>query len=326
MPLVRKQKELARDLAATLTFEPLSARPLRSVVAQLPALLAADSACAFLVRERNLEFFHGANMPAGIRPAYARWLLSAPPRFANYDPDAPDRRQRNVVLRTHEIRALVNRGAPPVVSKFLPRFAISECAQMRVLVCDGPLLLAWAGVLRVGKFSREDVRLFQTLVVPLQRRLAIERRLGEAQARAIDLGVAVEEVPAAVFVLGARGSVLHANAAGRALLDQDRTAVEAQLATGLGVRSANIDADLRLAVVQRPADPAPRVAAARIRWHLTPRQSQVLRHLASGLSNRAIAAELACAESTVELHVTALLEKSLCESRAQLVARLWSGG
>lgn len=325
MPLGRKQKELARDLAATLTFEPLSARPLRSVVAQLPALVSADSACAFLVRERNLDFFHGANMPAGIRPAYARWLLTAPPRFANYDPEAPDRRQRNLVLRTREIRHLVDRGAPPVVSRFLPRFAISECDQMRALVCEGPLLLAWVGVLRAGKFSREEARLLQKLVAPLQRRLAIERRLGDAQARAIDLGVAVEEIPAAVFVLGVRGSVLHANAAGRAFLDSDRAAVEQQLASGVGVHSANIDADLRLAVVQRPADPAPRVAAATVRWHLTPRQSQVLKYLASGLSNRTIAAELACAESTVELHVSALLEKSLCESRAQLVAKLWSG-
>jgi len=326
VPLGRNQKELARDLAATLTFEPLSARPLRQVVAQLPALVGADAACAFLVRERHLEFFHGASMPAGIRPAYARWLLTAPPRFANYDPDAPDRRQRNLVLRTHEIRALVNRGAPPVVSRFLPPFAISESDQMRVLVCDGPVLLAWVGVLRARKFAREEARVFQRLVAPLQRRLAIERRLGDAQARAIELGVAVEEVPAAVFVLGARGSVLHANAAGRALLDSDRTGTEQQLASGLGVQSANIDADLRLAVVQRPADPSPRVAAARVRWHLTPRQSQVLRHLASGLSNRAIAIELGCAESTIELHVSALLQKSLCESRAQLVARLWSGG
>ena len=44
-----------------------------------------------------------------------------------------------------------------------------------------------------------------------------------------------------------------------------------------------------------------------------------------GMSNRAVAAELGCSESTVELHVTALLDKSQSESRSQLVARLWSG-
>ncbi|MCA1828795.1 MAG: LuxR C-terminal-related transcriptional regulator, partial [Myxococcales bacterium] len=43
-------------------------------------------------------------------------------------------------------------------------------------------------------------------------------------------------------------------------------------------------------------------------------------------SNRRVAASLGCSESTVELHVTALLEKAGCESRAQLVARVWGGG
>jgi DNA-binding CsgD family transcriptional regulator len=320
-----RPQALARELAATLDSQPLSTRPLRGVVSELPRLLSADGACAFLVRERHLEFFHGAQMPAGIRPAYESWLATAPPRFANYNPDAPDEQQRNVVLRTHEIRELVRRGAPPVVTKFLPRFAISESDQMRVLICEGGSLLSWVGVLRARKFTREEARIFSLLVGPLQRRLAIEHRLGEAQSRAVELGGALEDVPAAAFVLGRSNGVLHANAAGRALLDRERKSVEEQLASGQGVQLASIDADLKLAIVQRPADPAPRVAAARVRWYLTARQAEVLRQLAYGLSNRAIAAELHCAESTVELHVTALLEKSLCESRAHLVARLWSG-
>ena len=37
---------------------------LRSLVAELPRLLSADGACAFRVRERHLDFFHGAQMPA----------------------------------------------------------------------------------------------------------------------------------------------------------------------------------------------------------------------------------------------------------------------
>ena len=55
-------------------------------------------------------------------------------------------------------------------------------------------------------------------------------------------------------------------------------------------------------------------------WH-----PAVLQLVAQGMSNRAVAVNLECAESTVELHVTALLEKSHCDSRAHLVARLWSG-
>jgi DNA-binding CsgD family transcriptional regulator len=323
--LAKRPRALVKELAAALASQPLSARPLRSVVAELPRLLSADGACAFLVRERHLDFFHGVRMPAGIRPAYERWLSTAPQRFASYDPEAPDPRQRNLVLRTHEIREITRRGAPPVVTRFLPRFAISESDQMRVLVCEGASLLSWVGVLRAKKFTREEARLFSFLVGPLQRRLAIERRLGEAQSRALELGAALEDVPAAAFVQGLGGSIVHANAAGRALLDRERKLVEEQLASGQGVQRATIDADLKLAILQRPADPAPRVAAARVRWYLTARQAQVLGQLAYGLSNRAIAAALHCAESTVELHIGALLEKSLCESRAHLVARLWSG-
>jgi DNA-binding CsgD family transcriptional regulator len=320
-----RQRSRAKELAAALDYEPLSARPLRTLVAELPRLLSADAACAFRVRERHLDFFHGAQMPAGIRPAYETWLLTAPARHANYDPDAPEPAQRNLVLRTDEIRALARRGAPPVVRKFLPRFAISESDQMRVLVCEGPLLLAWVGVLRAGRFTREESRIFSLLVGPLQRRLALEQRLGEAQARALEIGAALEDVPAAAFLLGRSGSILHANAAGRALLDRERKSVEEQLASKVGMQVANVDTDLRLAILQRPADPAPRVAAARVRWYLTSRQAEVLQKLAYGLSNKTIAAELQCAESTVELHISALLEKSLCESRAHLVARLWSG-
>ncbi len=72
--------------------------------------------------------------------------------------------------------------------------------------------------------------------------------------------------------------------------------------------------------------PATAARAARLaREHaLTPRQTEVLAHVASGKPNKTIAADLGCGESTVELHMTALLDKLGCESRAQLVARFWT--
>jgi DNA-binding NarL/FixJ family response regulator len=72
-------------------------------------------------------------------------------------------------------------------------------------------------------------------------------------------------------------------------------------------------------------DVALRVARMARRHSLTPRQTEVLAHLAWGKANKAIAALLGCSESTVELHVTALLGKSGCEGRAELVARFWTG-
>jgi DNA-binding CsgD family transcriptional regulator len=271
-------------------------------------------------------------MPAGIKPAYQSWLLHAPKRFAACDPARPDPRQRNVALRSGDVLKLTGVAAPAVNRSFLPRFALSESDQLRVLVCDGPSLLGWVGALRAGPFSRDEQRLLAALTPALQKRLVLERRLDEAQLRADEIGGALEEVPAAAFVLGAAGSVLHANAAGRALLERDRKAVEDRLAAARkgkcpGAQMARLsdDGELHLAILLTRADPAPLVAVARLHWRLTPRQAQVLQLMARGMSNRAVGAELSCAESTVELHVTTLLEKSGCESRARLVARLWSG-
>lgn len=330
------QRQLARDLAAQLEQAPASARPLREVVLELPRLLQADQACAFLVcgegRARRLDFFHGARMPAGIRAAFARWLPAAPKRFSHYDPSLPDPRQRNRPLRTRDLEALTGRGPPAVVRSFLPRFGLSESDQLRVLLCEGSALLAWVGALRAGAFGRAEVRLLATIVPALQRRLLLERRLGEAQERAGEIGRALECVPAAALVLAAGGGILHANAAGRALLDSDRHAVEQRLALAqrgsrVSVQLARLDGDsgLQLAILEAGSDPAPLVTAARARWQLTPRQAQVLYLVGQGQSNRAVAASLRCSESTVELHVTALLSKAQCEGRAQLVARLWSG-
>jgi DNA-binding CsgD family transcriptional regulator len=76
--------------------------------------------------------------------------------------------------------------------------------------------------------------------------------------------------------------------------------------------------------VEAASHPAARLAASARSLGLTPRQEQVLGLLAQGLSNRAIAVELGCAEATVEVHVTALLRKSGCESRCEVMARVWS--
>src|SRR5207248_6015692 len=134
--------------------------------------------CAHLVRcdgpRRTLEFFHGARMPAGIRAAYARWLDNAPKNFAAYDPARPDPRQRNRALRSSDVQALVSRWPPPVVRNFLPKFALSESDQLRVLVCEGASLLAWVGAFRARPFRRGHVRLLDAIAPSLQRRLALE--------------------------------------------------------------------------------------------------------------------------------------------------------
>lgn len=60
------------------------------------------------------------------------------------------------------------------------------------------------------------------------------------------------------------------------------------------------------------------------RWGITPRQSAVLGLVAQGESNRTVAVRLGCSEKTVELHVSALLARTRCASRSQLVASFWT--
>jgi DNA-binding CsgD family transcriptional regulator len=56
-----------------------------------------------------------------------------------------------------------------------------------------------------------------------------------------------------------------------------------------------------------------------------PRQIDVLARIVRGYSNKEIAADLACAENTVEYHLTQLLRRTATSGRTQLAAWFWSG-
>lgn len=68
-----------------------------------------------------------------------------------------------------------------------------------------------------------------------------------------------------------------------------------------------------------------RIKAAAVRWRLSRRQREVLELLAKGCSNKEIALALGCAVSTVEIHVSAVLQKTGMGRRAQLIALLAGG-
>lgn len=153
-------------------------------------------------------------------------------------------------------------------------------------------------------------------------------------AEAAALAAALDEIPAAAFVVWADGRIVCSNRPGRAALERAPDDVASGLLASLGGTGGAFRVTRVLAPgapnhyiavqVEGAVDPAPRVAAATASMGFTPRQAQVLRLLALGRSNKAIASELGCAESTVEIHVTAVLGKSRCGSRCELVSRFWS--
>jgi DNA-binding CsgD family transcriptional regulator len=154
-------------------------------------------------------------------------------------------------------------------------------------------------------------------------------------AEAAGLAAAIDEIPYPAFVIWADGSVAFANSRGRAAVERAPEVVASRLLASLGGRDGAFHvtripspggASSHYLAVEIPGvcDPAPRVAAAAARWTFTPRQSEVMALLALGQANKVIAHALGCAPSTVEIHVTALLLKSGCENRCELVSKFWS--
>lgn len=150
--------------------------------------------------------------------------------------------------------------------------------------------------------------------------------LGPAALRA-----ALEAIPSAAFVVRLPDTILRANARGHALLagDPERVlaTVRASAPPPRGPVRFPIESAPDHAVVvlhDLEGDARTRLGAMTRRWGLTPRQSAVLALVAQGESNRTVAARLGCSEKTVELHVSALLAKTRCASRSQLVASFWT--
>ncbi|MDR2255517.1 MAG: response regulator transcription factor [Arthrobacter sp.] len=124
----------------------------------------------------------------------------------------------------------------------------------------------------------------------------------------------LEENVEAAIRAGAAGYILKTAEAPRILEAID------EVVAGRGF----VDPAVVPALFRRAAKASHAPAVGQVTWppsELTPRELDVLRLLAGGLSNRALARKLGLAETTIKSHVSGVLAKLGLESRVQ--AALW---
>lgn len=165
---------------------------------------------------------------------------------------------------------------------------------------------------------------------------AVDGWFAESRVRELAVEAALEKIPAAAFIVTATGSVECSNALARALMGCGREAVAQSLSESL--KSAGPASDFEvtplftygnvmhyLAVQRAVRQPAcDRFALAVHRWRLSPQEARVFSYLVNGESNRQIASKLGCAERTVELHVTHILQRLDVANRNAAIAKFWT--
>lgn len=333
--LLPRDRRRAQDFIARLGTicdgEPPS---LQTLPDALRELLCAELGVTYAIERRDsevaLQEFHasGRDMLGYARDFDAALRASKGVPYIHFNALHPELRQRNRVV-AFRVARFAERD-----KTLLRRHGCDRMDQLRVLLCEGTTLLAWVGVLSSDGIRAMDRALLAAVAPTIQRRLLLDRHLQLAPVALQLLGGALDALGVPAFLL--RGeAVEHCNAPGRAALESDRRGVLDSLQAAMRgqgdgsyalTRTSSAGAPgYTLAVGRATAeDGRARAAVLAARWLLSPRQAEVLARLARGRSNKAIAVELGCGEGTVEFHVTALLAKAECQSRAELVARFWS--
>jgi DNA-binding CsgD family transcriptional regulator len=146
------------------------------------------------------------------------------------------------------------------------------------------------------------------------------------------LGCVLDSLANAAFIVTPE-EMVGANALGRSALQAEGQQLELEIRSAtrnpsraVGFNVASIEGNRSFVVVRcgTAADIARRLQLAQSQWQLTGRQTEVLRGLVNGQSNRELADSLHCTMRTVESHMTALMERSDAISRLSLVSSFWS--
>jgi DNA-binding CsgD family transcriptional regulator len=290
-----------------------------------------------------VEFLRGAgrtppDSPVPFRDALRDYFLANGRPAVLYEPQPPDRCQRNRVLCPTTLMAPDADLETHPATTFGRTWGFHPDGQVRALLCDGPLLLGWFG----GAWPVTEVRratgILKALVPAVRERLLTDRALGHGPLLTAALDATLEALGVAAYIVRRQAGRLEievANTAGAAALDRDPVGSRKELGLAFSAPSCcsrfriqhlvgrGLPAEYYLVMEHRPVGPGLRARAASDRFGFTPRQSAVLELLLLGHTNRTISELLGCAEGTVELHVSAMLDKCGADTRSQLAARIW---
>ena len=314
-------------------FEPIAP----ALTTRLAPLLDADLSVMYrasrLPHGWNLDLFAAsARTPEPYREALARFLNAQCGDYTFfYNALRPGKEDRNRVVTIDPREAPPAYHSSPIVRGVMAELDLADKCTNRVLICDGPDLLAWVGGFKTGPFNARQAAVLRDLTGPLRARLKLERQLalGERDRRALFAALDVLDAPAYLMT---GHHIEHANPAGRARLGHEASTTRDALeraphdptATCLEVTGAGLP-PLRLILLPpsgRPGEEPLRDLGRE--WKLSARQREVMKLLMTGDSNKGIAAKLGCAEVTVEYHLTSIFRKSRTQNRAELFARFWN--
>ncbi|MDB4938965.1 MAG: Transcriptional regulator, LuxR family [Labilithrix sp.] len=326
-----------RDLAGDLGTIREGAPPALSwLVGGLRDVLDSNraAACVYAPRGEGLSLPWGytAKLSHGLIVETDRFLADKTVGWTAFNPLRPEPQQRNVALTLCEVKELSGVKTASILTNVYARFGLLADDQLRVLICEGSSLLAWIGLFQSAPFDPRQKRILSHLIAPIRRRLSAERLLQQAPSTRALLDAALECVPAPAFVFDADGILLEANTAGGLWLDthgatgreilrralRGRAPANQFRVTDVTVASA---VTRRLVVFKGDGASAHAWRTATVAWRFSKRETELFALLSRGLTNRAIAAELAIAERTVETHLTSMFEKAQVETRAELVVR-----
>jgi DNA-binding CsgD family transcriptional regulator len=332
------QPPRVKELARALSTRALDGRPLLTwLLPELCDLLRASFVGAYrpLATDTgwSLEFMEGAGETAASQVrGFREWVLQlkGSDRFLAYNPYSVEAPQRN--------RALLRKNLAPEVfaehhESLYRAVGLPGHDQVRVLICEGPRLLSWLGAAREEPFTEREAAVLRHLIPPVRERLRLERQLRPPWPAGLALEAALEALGRPAFVVGPRNTIDFGNMLGSTQLVRDAKGVLASIDRSARNASDGAFTITRLCApggptyllaIERERRPgiANLVSRAQGRWGLTARQTHVLELLLTGATNKEIAVQSACAEVTVEKHVTELYRRSGSRSRMDLLRRL----